>query len=68
MSPRSRIIEVLQALEDAARELGIEPKRLLGYCMDPRPWMPISDGRMVYRWSLAGVRERVADTSAAVLP
>lgn len=53
-------------LEDAARELGIEPKRLLGYCMDPRPWMPISDGRLVYRWSLKAVRERVADTSAAV--
>lgn len=45
-------------LEDAARELGIEPKRLLGYCMDPRPWMPISDGRLVYRWSLAAIRAR----------
>ena len=55
----------LVPLEDAARELGIEVKRLRGYMLDPRPWMPIGDGQRVYRWSLAHVRDRLASAAAS---
>jgi hypothetical protein len=47
------------SIEEAARQLGMEPKRLLGHCTSVLPWMPISDGRWVYPSSLETLRRRV---------
>jgi hypothetical protein len=51
------------SIEEAARRLGIEPKRLLGHCTSQRPWMPISDGRWVYPSSLESLKRRLANHS-----
>jgi hypothetical protein len=51
--------EATVPIEQAAEELGIEVKRLRGYCLDRRPWMPIGDGVRVYPSSLASVRRRL---------
>jgi hypothetical protein len=56
------------SIEEAARRLGIEPKRLLGHCTSQRPWMPISDGRWVYPSSLESLRQRLADHASEVQP
>jgi hypothetical protein len=53
------------SIEEAARQLRMEPKRLLGHCTSQRPWMPISDGRWVYPSSLAAVRAKVEADRAA---
>ena len=51
-------------LDVAAKELGIDPKRLLGHCMNRQPWMPIAGktdtGVMVYGWSCRALAERMA--------
>jgi hypothetical protein len=53
------------SIEEAAAQLGISVKRLLGYCISARPWFPISDGRWVYPSSLAAVRAKVEADRAA---
>jgi hypothetical protein len=65
-------------VEQAAADLGISLPRFLGYCMDRRPWMPISDGKLVQADSLDGLRKhllcnnpppnRGADHSSEVAP
>ena len=47
-------------LEEAAAQLGIEPKRLLGFCMRNGVADPISDGQWVYPSSLESLRRRLA--------
>jgi hypothetical protein len=53
------------SIEEAARQLGMEPKRLLGHCTSVRPWMPISDGRWVYPSSLETLRRRADHSSGS---
>jgi hypothetical protein len=60
----SILSEGIIPLSTAAAALGIDPKRLLGYCLSSRPWMPIAgqtdEGVMVYGWSLRHVAERIS--------
>lgn len=57
-------------LNEAAARLGIEPKRLLGYCIRNGLGDPIAgntpDGIMVYAWSLEATRQRLGVDSAVV--
>jgi hypothetical protein len=50
-------------IEEAAAELGIEPKRLRGYIFrnSVRLGDPIGDEFEVYRWSLESLRKRLAE-------
>src|SRR4051812_9107056 len=48
------------SIAEAARTLGIEPKRLLGFCMRNGVGDPISDGRYVYPSSIKVLAERLA--------
>jgi hypothetical protein len=55
----------LVAVEDAAKALGMDPKRFLGFCMRNKLPDPISDGKEVYGWSCATLAQRLSDTSGA---
>ena len=50
----------LVPIYEAAAALGISEKRLLGHCLSPLPWAPISDGVSVYGWSCRALAERMA--------
>lgn len=59
-------------LQAAADQLCIEPKRLLGFLMRNKLQDPIGgdtpEGIMVYEWSLADLRQRLANDSSVVQP
>lgn len=48
----------------AAKALGIDPKRLLGYCFRNKLGDPISDGEMVYGWSCRELAKRLTNDSS----
>jgi ribosome-binding protein aMBF1 (putative translation factor) len=50
----------LVPVDQAAQELGIDPRRFLGYCLRNKVGDPISDGREVYGWSCKTLAERLA--------
>jgi hypothetical protein len=52
--------EELITVDEAAARCGINKLRFLGYCMDRRPWMPRSDGRLVYADSLTELQKYLA--------
>jgi hypothetical protein len=49
----------LLPIHDAARMLGIEPKRLRGYMFRNKVGDPIGDAEQVYGWSCAQLAERL---------
>jgi hypothetical protein len=55
-------------VSEAAARLGISRERLIGYCMDRRPWMPISDGALVRADSLEGLRKYLAAVHSSAAP
>jgi hypothetical protein len=65
-------MELLKAdlvpVSEAASELGIEPKRLLGYMMRNKIGDPIGDGKMVYGWSCATLADRLRSIKSVVQP
>jgi hypothetical protein len=63
----------LVQIDDAARMLGIEPKRLRGYMFRNKVGDPIGDAEQVYGWSCATLADRLRSiktpvTSEASLP
>jgi hypothetical protein len=57
-------MDVLKAdllpVDDVARMLGIEPKRLRGYMFRNKVGDPIGDAEQVYGWSCKTLAERIA--------
>ena len=56
------------SIDEAAQALGIEPKRLRGFIARNGINDPIGNMEWVYQWSLGGLRKRLADQPAVVLP
>jgi hypothetical protein len=58
----------LVPIDDAARMLGIEPKRLRGYMFRNKAGDPIGDAEQVYGWSCKTLADRIASIKTAVQP
>jgi ribosome-binding protein aMBF1 (putative translation factor) len=58
----------LLPIHDAARMLGIEPKRLRGYMFRNKVGDPIGDAEQVYGWSLKTLADRISPIKAVVQP
>ena len=54
-------------VQDAAKALGMDPKRLLGHCFNNKLADPISDGKEVYGWSCRALAERLSVHSSGAL-